>query len=288
MFTAKTIVSSRCKYPVHQTCLGTLKMTPDALSRGVHRFSMVDTAKAYGNEAEVGRILRETGRLDAVSVMTKLHAPCLKDDRSLRAAVEDSTEKLGKVPEYILVHGPYPDVPICAVLKQLERMKTQGLVREWGVSNFSREHMQFLKEYGLTPAVDQVEYSPFFQQSELLDYCQANGITLQAYRPLAEGKALQDPTIVELAAKHGVTPAKIVYSWLAQRGVSTVCKVSSPSHQDDYAGGRVDLPAEDMRRMASLHRPNDEGRSCIKGGWHVPFTADVEFKWTGFLHPSSL
>ena len=103
--------------------------------------------------------------------MTKLHAPCLQSSSTLESAVHDSISKLGKIPEFTLIHGPYPDVNMIYMMDILEGMKKSGVIREWGVSNFSHEHLDFLDGHHLRPVLNQVEYSPYFQQRDLLDYC---------------------------------------------------------------------------------------------------------------------
>ena len=284
MLTARHVVHTRSHYLVYKAGLGTLKLTPEALCRGVTKFPLVDTAKAYGNEAIIGTALKETGYLNRVSVVTKLHRPCLESKSTLQSAVQDSIDKLGKVPEFMLIHGPYPDVNMIHMMDVLEVMKKSGLIREWGVSNFSHEHLDFLEGHHLHPVLNQVEYSPHFQQRDLLAYCKKHSIALQAYRPLGEGKVLEDPTIIQLATKYRVSPASLVYSWLSQQDIAIVSKVSSESHQDEYAmSGDIKLSAEDMILMESLHKADGIGRTCTKGGWFVPFTAEVELNWMGSL-----
>ena len=163
-------------------------------------------------------------------------------------------------------------------------MKKSSVIKEWGVSNFSHEHLDFLDGHHLRPVLNQVEYSPYFHQRDLLDYCRQHSIALQAYRPLAEGKVLLDPTIIQLATKYHVSPASLVYSWLSQQDIAIVSKVSSELHQNEYAmSGDIKLSAEDTLLMESLHKADGSGRTCTKGGWFVPFTAEVELNWMGSL-----
>lgn len=228
--------------------------------------------------------MKETGYLNRVSVVTKLHAPCLQSRSTLESAVHDSVSKLGKIPEFTLIHGPYPDVNMIYMMDILEGMKKSSVIKEWGVSNFSHEHLDFLDGHHLRPVLNQVEYSPYFHQRDLLDYCRQHSIALQAYRPLAEGKVLLDPTIIQLATKYHVSPASLVYSWLSQQDIAIVSKVSSELHQNEYAmSGDIKLSAEDTLLMESLHKADGSGRTCTKGGWFVPFTAEVELNWMGSL-----
>lgn len=281
----REIQSQRIALPL--AGLGSFKMEQARLVEGLKKgFKLIDTAKAYGNEEDIKTAIRISG-LDQVQVITKLFNPNVQSLEKLRGAVLDSNQKLGQVPEIFLIHGPYPDVHMLSMLHELEALKKEGKVKNWGVSNFDIEHLEVLIKNDLTPVLNQVEYHPYFQRPELLDFCKAHNIILQAYRPLAEGKVLNDPAILSLAWQHNVSPATLVYSWLAQQDIAIVTKVSSGEHQDEYANsGLIKLTDQQLKAMAALHVADGKGRTCTKGGWYVPFTEDVLRMWVA--KPASL
>lgn len=263
--------------------LGTLRLTQPALVAGLRRgFRCIDAAKAYQNEAMIRAAIAESGVDPSdLTVITKLHNPTVVSRQTLRGAVVDSTAQLGRVPEFVLFHGPYPTMPLVALIQELQQLQNEGAVKDWGVSNFSREHLEFLVSLGYKPALNQVEYHPYFQRPELREYCRDHGIILQAYRPLAEGKVLTDPVLIELGRKHQVDPAQVVYAWLDTLGLAMVSKVSSANHQREYLDSNsLTLTEADMTAIANLNK-GEVGRTCSKGGWLVPFTDEVKAQWQG-------
>jgi diketogulonate reductase-like aldo/keto reductase len=262
--------------------LGTYKLDKEGLIRGLKNgFQLIDTAKAYENEELVGSAIKASGiPLDCIKIITKLFRPNLENRETLRQAIFDSAEKIGKVPEVILIHGPYPDVGMISLVQELESMKKEGLIQNWGVSNFDIDHLALLLEQGLRPALNQVEFHPFFQRTELLKYCKEHDIVLQAYRPIAQGKALEDATIKSIAQSHHITPATLIYSWFCQQNIPVVTKVSSSEHQKEYAdSGQLLLTNEEMTTISKLNYPDEKGRTSTKGGWWVPFTKEISDKW---------
>lgn len=268
-------------YPIQEAGIGSLGLDKSCLINAIQKgFRLIDTAKVYKNEKIIGEAIAESG-IDPndVFVSTKLFNSNLESREALSNAVEDSIAQLGKIPEIFLMHGPYPEAAMLALFNELESMKKTGLVKEYGVSNFDLDQLQFLVQHGVNPVLNQVEYHPYFQRPELLRFCQENNIVLQAYRPLAEGKALSDHTINSIAQEHRVKPACIVYTWLSQLGIPIVAKVSSNSHQNEYAeSGQIELSAQQMHAISSLNQ-REVGRTCKKGGWLVPFTSAVQKQW---------
>jgi diketogulonate reductase-like aldo/keto reductase len=107
-----------------------------------------------------------------------------------------------------------------------------GLIRNFGVSNFTRSRLERAIALDLGPiSVNQVEYHPYLNQKALDEFCKANGIVLTAYTPLAKGKVADDPLIRDIAEKYGKTPGQVTLRWLYQRGIVSVPKASSPEHQ---------------------------------------------------------
>jgi methylglyoxal/glyoxal reductase len=103
--------------------------------------------------------------------------------------------------------------------KELETLQKLGKIKSIGVSNYTIEHLEELLSYcEIKPVVNQVEFHPWCFQSELLDFCQKNGILLQAYSPLTCGKQLEDEKLKEISTKYSKSTSQILLRWCLQKG----------------------------------------------------------------------
>ncbi len=196
----------------------------------------LDTAAAYGNEAEVGQAIRASG-LDRgeVFVTTK----CFNDDhgyQQARRAFQSSLERLGF--EYVdlyLIHWPVPAHDrYVETWKAFVELQAEGRVRAIGVSNFNPPHLaRLIEETGVAPAINQVELHPRFQQAGLRREHAERGIITEAWSPLAQGAVLDDPAITEIAAAHGKTPAQVVIRWHLQLGNVVIPKSVTPERIEE-------------------------------------------------------
>jgi 2,5-diketo-D-gluconate reductase A len=182
----------------------------------------VDTAQAYGNEASVGRALRESGlSRDEVFVTTKFF-PRAGDPA---AEIEKSLDRLGL--EYVdlyIIHWPQGG-PTWA-WPGMEAARRAGYARSIGVSNFSAAELEQLAGVveDWAPAVNQVQFSPFEYRRALLRDCERRGIVLEAYSPLGTGRHLDDPEVTKIAGDHGVSPAQVLLRWAVQRRIPVIPK----------------------------------------------------------------
>jgi diketogulonate reductase-like aldo/keto reductase len=174
----------------------------------------VDTAQAYGNEASVGRALRDSivPRED-VFITTKFY-PGSKDPE---AEAERSLERLGV--DYVdlyIIHWPQGG-PTWA-WDGMQRAQAAGYARSIGVSNFSvRELDELLGISDVDPVVNQVQFSPFEFRRALWEAGQERGVALEAYSPLGTGRHLRDPRVAAIAERHGRTPAQVLIRWALER-----------------------------------------------------------------------
>lgn len=230
----------------------------DALSWALEAgYRHVDTARLYGNERDVGEALRRSGLArDDVFVTTKLR----NDDhgyrktlRALDASLRDL--RLDHVDLY-LIHWPVEDLRLES-WRAMEEALAAGKARAIGVSNFLARHLEeLLATAGVVPAVDQVEFSPFLYQRDLLDYCRARGIQLEAYSPLTRGRRLGDPALVEVAARRGRSPAQVLIRWALQHDLVVIPKsVARERILENAAVFDFALGDEDMATLDAL----DEG-----------------------------
>ena len=225
-----------------------------ALSAG---YRSIDTAAAYGNEAGVGRALREAGPdRGEVFVTTKLANPDQGRDRALRA-FDASLAALGlDHVDLYLIHWPRPGRGLFVETWQaLETILADGRARAIGVSNFRIEDLERLAaETGTVPAVNQIELHPRLQQHDLREYHAAHGIATEAWSPLGQGgDLLTDPVLEGIAKTHARTVAQVVLRWHIQTGNIVIPKSVTPSRIDenidvfDFA-----LTDADMTAIAAL------------------------------------
>jgi 2,5-diketo-D-gluconate reductase A len=202
----------------------------------------IDTAAAYGNERQVGEALRRSGvDRSQVFVESKIWISDYGYDATLHA-FDKSAGKLGidRI-DLLILHQPLPgefDLTLGAY-RALEQLLADEKVRAIGVSNFMPDHLtRLLAETSVVPAVNQVEVHPYFRQSEVLAADAEHGILSQAWSPIggitfyrdgSHGSTLQDPTIGEIAAAHGKTPAQIMLRWHLQEGRQVIPKSVTPS-----------------------------------------------------------
>src|SRR3954469_10400404 len=176
----------------------------------------IDTAQAYGNEASVGRALRDSGvPRDEVFITTKFH-PRRKDPE---AEAEKSLERLGvETLDLYIIHWPQGG-PTWA-WDGMQRAHERGHARSIGVSNYSVAELDELLAVADTPlSVNQVQFSPFEYRRRLLEGCEERGIVIEAYSPLGTGRHLGDREVGEIADRVGRTPAQVLVRWCLQRGL---------------------------------------------------------------------
>jgi diketogulonate reductase-like aldo/keto reductase len=227
----------------------------DALAAG---YRHVDTARAYGNEEEVGRGIQRSGiDRDELWVTTKVWIGDFAPDR-LRASAESSLKLLGvdRI-DLLLLHWPPQDgSELRPALEELQRLRGDGLIRELGVSNFPGYMLR--EAIDITPEVfaDQVEYHPKLSQHELRELADEHDLLLEAYAPLGGSAAdtLEEPVLKEIAEAHGATPAQVALAWLAnQDRVVVLPRSTNPDRRrENLASLEIDLTPEETARIDEL------------------------------------
>ncbi len=224
-------------------------------------YKSIDTAAVYKNEEGVGQALKEAGvAREELFITTKVWNSDQGYESTLQA-FETSMEKLGL--DYLdlyLIHWPV-EGKYKETWKALEKLYKDGRVRAIGVSNFHVHHLKdLMADAEIKPMVNQVEYHPHLAQRELMEFCKAEGIQMEAWSPLKQGELLSEPTIVEIANKHGKSPAQIILRWDLQTGVVTIPK-SIKEHRIIENADIFDfeLSSEDMDRLNSLNKDERVG-----------------------------
>ena len=208
----------------------TVEVVRTALDAG---YRHLDTAQAYGNEDGVGQAIAESGiPRDEIYVTTKL-ANDRHGRKEAAVAIEESLDRLGlDAVDLYLIHWPRPhDGRYVETWQGMEDVAQAGKARSIGVSNFQVPHLERLAaETGTVPAVNQIELHPHLAQAELRAYHAAHGIVTESWSPLARGgDVLADPVVVEIAQRHGRTPAQIVLRWHIELGVVVFPKSVTPA-----------------------------------------------------------
>jgi 2,5-diketo-D-gluconate reductase A len=214
----------------------TYRAVSDALKAG---YRHIDTAAAYFNEEEVGKAIRDSGiPRSEIFVTSKLWLQDYGYEAALKGT-DTSLKKLGL--DYIdlyLLHQPYFDVT--GAWKALEEAKAAGKLRSIGVSNMSPKIFQkFIPQFATKPAVNQVEFNPFFQEKELRKLMKQDDIRMEAYFPLGHGNSemVHHPLFQKIGEKYGKTPIQVILRFEVQEGVVVLPKSTNPSHM----AGNLDI-----------------------------------------------
>ena len=216
----------------------------------------VDTAAAYRNERGVGKAVAESGLArEDVYITTKLWNSEQGYDSTLKA-FDASVDRLGV--DYVdlyLIHWPLPARnTFVDTFKAFAQLRDQGRVRSIGVSNFEPEHLRILVDAtGIVPAVNQVELHPRFAQEELREVHKQMGIATEAWAPLGQGALLDNPKVVEVAERHGKTPAQVLIRWHIQLGNIVIPKSVTPERiVSNFDVFDLELSEQDMASISSL------------------------------------
>ncbi|OWA34573.1 aldo/keto reductase [Saccharibacillus sp. O16] len=233
----------------------------DAIKQAIKLgYRSIDTASIYGNEAGVGRAIREALtenalRREDLFVTSKVWNADLGYQETL-AAYEKSLERLGLDElDLYLIHWPVEGKYVEA-WKALEELYKTGRVKAIGVSNFHVHHLEHLMSQAeIAPMVNQIEFHPRLTQPELREFAQQHGILLEAWSPLMQGGLFEEPLLLELAAAYKRTPAQIILRWDLQHGVVTIPK---SIHAERIAANAdvfdFELSAADMKRIDALNQ----------------------------------
>ena len=232
-----------------QSCLSALKTG----------YRHIDTAQLYGNETEVGKALQESGLARKhVFITSKIYTPD-SDAASTYQKCLGSVEKIAGKDGYLdlmLIHNANVGAePRKKMWQAMEKLHDEGRYKSIGVSNFGIAHLEDLKKYAKVwpPAVNQLELHPWLQQREVVDYCQQNGIVVEAYCPLVRNSKKDDATLNAIAEKHKKSTAQVLVRYCIE-------KVWSPLPKSDNAG-RIQqnadvfdfqLDSDDMSKLDSV------------------------------------
>ena len=231
----------------------------DAIEAG---YRSIDTAAAYGNEEAVGRAIKRSGvPREDLFITTKLWISDAGYDKA-KKAFEASMKRLQL--DYLdlyLIHQPFNDY--YGAWRAMEELYKEGSIRSIGVSNFMPDRLvDLILHNEITPAVNQVETNPFYQQIEAEAFMQEKGVQIESWAPFAEGKnnMFQNETLAAIASKYGKSIAQVVLRWLIQRNIVVIPKsISKERIIENFNVFDFELTKEDMKKIAAL----DTNTSCF-------------------------
>ncbi|HEY8646970.1 MAG TPA: aldo/keto reductase [Gaiellaceae bacterium] len=227
----------------------------------------IDTAEMYGNEQGVGEAVAASGldRAD-VYITSKLNNGFHEPDEARRAFAKTLAELGTDYVDLFLIHWPLPTLyggDFVSTWKTLQEFRADGRARSIGVSNFQVDHLERLAaETDVVPAVNQIELHPYFHNADVDAYGRAHGIHTEAWAPIAQGKVLDDPTLIEIGERIGKSPAQVALCWHIQRGNIVFPKSTTPARiKENFALFDFELDASDIAKIDAL----DQGEAGRNG-----------------------
>ncbi len=219
-------------------------------------YRLIDTARKYGTEEEVGKAIRASGiAREELWVTTKVTELDAREADFLKSAERSlKTLQLDYV-DLLLVHWPQPNVPFPETLGALAKAKRAGMARHIGVSNFTLAMLEEAVKVCPEPLItNQLEYHAYLPQDRMLAALRKHGMILTAYCPVARGKLLDDPVLNEIARAHGKTTAQVALRWLIQQPmVAAVPRALTEEHvAENLDVFDFTLSDDEMRRISAL------------------------------------
>jgi len=213
--------------------LGTWELRDRTCARIVEQalrlgYRHIDTAQVYDNEREVGEGVRASGvKRDEIFLTTKIWTTHFKPNDLERSAKESLARLRMTEVDLLLLHWPNPQVPLADTLGALARIKSQGLARHIGVSNFTVGLIDEAVAACSEPLVcDQVEYHPYLDQTKVREACARHGMAVVAYSPVAKGRIKNDRALLRIGDRYRKTAAQVCLRWLVQQNVAAIPRTS--------------------------------------------------------------
>lgn len=266
---------------IPQLALGTWLIDDDKVTDAVKSalqmgYRHIDTAQAYGNERGVGEGVRQSGiPRDEIFITSKVAAEH-KSYESAEKSIDD-TLALMKMDylDMMIIHSPQPWKEVNQsenrykkenqeVWRALEDALEAGKLRAIGVSNFLEEDVQnILKTARIKPQVNQILAHISNTPLDLIQYCQNEGIAVEAYSPVAHGEALKNSKIVAMAKKYGVSVAQLCIRYCIQLDMIVLPKTANPDHMRENADLDFEISQEDMKELLAIDKIQDYGEASF-------------------------
>lgn len=223
-------------------------------------YRLIDTSTNYNNEGMVGEAVRRSNLpREELLISSKLPGAAHEYDKAIQM-IQESLYRIGiDYFDKYLIHWPLPkqDKYVEAWEALIDAQKF-GLIKTIGVSNFLPEHLdRIIEKTGVTPATNQIERHPYFNNNELVEENKQRGIITEAWSPLGRqlNDVLENETIVSLAEKYTKQPAQVIGRWNLQKDVLFVVKSSDAVHQKENLDlFNFELTDEDIKQIDSLDK----------------------------------
>ncbi|MED9969858.1 MAG: aldo/keto reductase [Ruminococcus sp.] len=227
-------------------------------------YELIDTASSYQNEKALGAAVA-THERENIWLSGKLWNT---DRNNVEGACDQTIQNLNcnyldlylmHWPASKAVHDNWAEIN-AQIWKQMERLVVSGKTRHIGVSNFKVNQLEeLISGCSVKPFVNQIEYHPGFMQNDIVEYCKANDIIVQAWSPLRSGRALKRKDIIELAEKYGKTPAQIILKWCIQNDVIPIVKSTDKNRMKSNLELNFTISSEDMDYINNLPYSGSSG-----------------------------
>ncbi|MCJ0537076.1 aldo/keto reductase [Enterococcus cecorum] len=266
---------------IPQLALGTWLIDDEKVTDAVKSalqmgYRHIDTAQAYGNERGVGEGVRQSGiPRDEIFITSKVAAEH-KSYESAAKSIDDTLKLMGMdYLDMMIIHSPQPWKEVNQsenrykkenqeVWRALEDALEAGKLRAIGVSNFLEEDVQnILKTARIKPQVNQILAHISNTPLDLIQYCQNEGIAVEAYSPVAHGEALKNPKIVAMAKKYGVSVAQLCIRYCIQLDMIVLPKTANPDHMRENADLDFEISQEDMKELLAIDKIQDYGEASF-------------------------
>lgn len=258
--------------------MGTFRLQDDVAYQSVKLalqlgYRHIDTAQIYGNEAEVGRAIKDSGvPRDELFITTKVWNDKLNADGFI-PSVKESLSKLGlDQVDLLLIHwpAPQPQVAMAEYLTELKKAKAQGLTKHIGVSNFTvallTEALQTLSASEIF--TNQVEVHPYLTNETLRRFCNEQGVHVTGYMPFAVGKVLQDDSVIAIARQYQRSPAEVVIAWELAHGLATIPSSTKEANlRANLNALSLTLSPEHIKQLDALNRNDRQANPDFSPQW---------------------
>jgi hypothetical protein len=249
-----------------QTTESVQKTVKTALEAG---YTHIDTADIYGNEAEIGEAIEESGIERKNLYLTTKVWNSNRSAEGVKHSVEQSLKKLkANYLDLLLIHWPANEKQFdnwkeinAETWKAMEELYRSGVVKAIGVSNFMLSQIEALLETAdVIPAVNQIEFHPGYVQQEVVNFCKEKGIAIEAWSPIGSGRLLKDEDLKDIADKYNVSPAILCIQFCLQSGVIVLPKSENPENiKNNLHFERFKISESDMKALKTLEETGFSG-----------------------------
>ncbi len=249
-----------------QTTEDVQKTVKEALKAG---YKHIDTAAIYGNEAEIGEAIEESGIDRKDLYLTTKIWNSNRSSEGVKYSVEQSLKNLKtNYLDLLLIHWPanakqfdnWKEIN-AETWKAMEELYKSGVVKAIGVSNFMLPQIKALLETAeVIPVVNQIEFHPGYTQPQVVDFCKEEGIAIEAWSPIGSGRLLKDEDLKNIADSYGVSPAILCIQFCLQSGVIVLPKSENPTNiYNNLHFERFKISESDMKALKTLEETGFSG-----------------------------